>query len=332
MVAVVYRNGKLGVELSETLNQMIESKDIPIEMHEQVMQSFDKRVNELLKDNWCKDEERITNNKLQGRIENGVIRSYRNVNNTWTFELEEATFRGQAFVSTVKTSKDKGKVVRNIHVVIIDQKQAELARPDTPPRVTAGAGAGAADGDSAPAMTADSWDDWEDDPSGQPPPPPPAGHVGVEQAQAQRQARAEEQAQAAAREQYTSANQTSLAMASGAGSSLQPAAAAAEEDEDLDDWEGVDDGDNPLDDTPANKKRKRAGGDKDAQDDFDYGDELNTDDDGMRARMRSLARVDPGHTQPPTASSRWSANVSPPRPMSRRRRRRRSQSHRADGS
>ena len=51
MVAVVYRKGKLGVELSETLNQMIESKDIPIEMHEQVMQSFDKRVNELLKDN-----------------------------------------------------------------------------------------------------------------------------------------------------------------------------------------------------------------------------------------------------------------------------------------
>lgn len=282
MPTPIYRAGKLGVELSESLNDMVEAQAVPSEMHEQVMQSFDKHLNEFLKDNWS--TARIKSNQLQGRIENGVIRSYRNVNNTWEFELEQATFRGQAFDAAVRTSKDQGKLVKNIHVVIIDQKVAEAARPDSPARVKASAGA--ADADSAPAMTADSWEDWEDD---QPPQQPsqPAGHVSVEQAQAQRQARAEEQAQAAAREQYAAANETSLALARGAGPSSQPPGAAADEDEDLDDWEAVENDDNPLDDKPANKKQKR--GSEDAQDDFDFGDDLNSDDDGARPHRACIA-------------------------------------------
>ena len=286
MPTPIYRAGKLGVELSESLNDMVEAQAVPGEMHEQVMQSFDKHLNEFLKDNWSKA--RIKDKQLQGRIENGVIRSYRNVNNTWEFELEQATFRGQAFDAAVRTSKDQGKLVKNIHVVIIDQKVAEAARPDSPARVKASAGA--ADADSAPAMTADSWEDWEDD---QPPQQPsqPAGHVSVEQAQAQRQARAEEQAQAAAREQYAAANETSLALARGAGPSSQPPAAAADEDEDLDDWEAVENDDNPLDDKPANKKQKR--GSEDAQDDFDFGDDLNSDDDGARPHRARIAPIAP---------------------------------------
>ena len=295
MPAVIYRAGKLGVELSEALNDMVDAQAVPSEMHEQVMQSFDKHISELLKDNWTQGQ--TNNNTLQGRIEDGVIKSYRNVNNTWEFFLESATFRGQAFSAAQRTSKDPGKKVRDIHVVIIDQKTAEAERPVSPPR--AKAIAAAADADSAPAMTADTWDEYEDEPPQQP--SQPAGHVNVEQAQAQRLARAEEQKQAAAREQYEAASQTSLALACGAGPSSQPSAAAADEDEDVDDWETVEKN-NPLDDKPANKKQKRAG--EDAKDDFDFGEELNSDDDGTRMPCACLDPPPPPPPPPPPSCTR----------------------------
>ena len=126
MPADVYRGSTLGKALAASLDELIASQDIPASMREQVMRLYDAAMCEQLKDGQL--QVRGKADQLHGRIEDGKLETYRNFDMKWTFDMKQARLKGHAFNSSHSSGfvNRDGRVIENLHVAAVDEKQAAL--------------------------------------------------------------------------------------------------------------------------------------------------------------------------------------------------------------
>ena len=160
MPADVYRGSTLGKALAASLDELIASQDIPASMREQVMRLYDAAMCEQLKDGQL--QVRGKADQLHGRIEDGKLETYRFVNGNWTFDMKQARLKGHAFNSSHSSGfvNRDGRVIENLHVAAVDEKQAALEQAPIEEAPLQLAASGDADEANAAATTAD--DDADD--------------------------------------------------------------------------------------------------------------------------------------------------------------------------
>eukprot|EP00908_Phaeocystis_cordata_P021111 Transcript_3414.p1 GENE.Transcript_3414~~Transcript_3414.p1 ORF type:complete len:305 (-),score=134.29 Transcript_3414:86-1000(-) len=160
MPAPVYRGCSLGVHLAGALDELIAKEEIPEQMREQVMRLFDTAMCDQLKDNSVAGSTAKKAEKLQGRIEEGQLETYRFVNNSWTFDLAQAKFKGLAF--DLKTGAKDVPFKQHVHIEAVDAKFAELEQEPEELAPLQAAASAADDEVDAPATIAND-EDWEDE-------------------------------------------------------------------------------------------------------------------------------------------------------------------------
>jgi hypothetical protein len=123
----VYRDSCLGKALKSALDEMEMKEVLPSHFTDVAMQAFDAAVLDNLK-----PEKLIMSTvrpvSLTGEIREGVVESYRFVDNVWTFDLASAKFKGNVFAA--KTSVLH---VDRIRVIAADVKVVELPSGDAGP-------------------------------------------------------------------------------------------------------------------------------------------------------------------------------------------------------
>lgn len=116
----IYRESCLGKALKSALDQMELVESLPVHLTDVAMQVFDAAVLDDFKSNKC-IESTGAPHSLKGEIRDGVVESYRFVDNVWTFDLASATFKGVAFAPKIPALK-----VHRIRVIAADVKVVEL--------------------------------------------------------------------------------------------------------------------------------------------------------------------------------------------------------------
>ena len=130
---MLYRQAVLGKALLSALDKLETSELIPHHLKSQIMDEYDKIVLEALQKSWISQHDPPA--KLVGEIKQGLLHSYRNVENLWTFDLKRATFKGNAFIPAKTARKGAQFIVQNVRVIagnadfIKDLKMPETTKP-----------------------------------------------------------------------------------------------------------------------------------------------------------------------------------------------------------
>eukprot|EP00128_Syssomonas_multiformis_P004870 Colp12_sorted_trinity150504_noHs@23949 len=92
MIYEAYRKTTLGSALTDSLDELITAKQIHPEMALKILAQFDKSISNALA------------TKAKNRINfKGHLKTYRNCDNVWTFEVRDVTFRLES--ETLKADK-----------------------------------------------------------------------------------------------------------------------------------------------------------------------------------------------------------------------------------